>query len=584
MLKSHNAAQLTNAQAGQKVTIAGWVHAIRDHGGVLFVDVRDRSGIVQTVFNEGLMLEQAKQLGLEDVIQIEGHVRLRPEGTQNLEIATGMIEVLSEKAVVLNKAKPSPFSIADKTSAASEETRLKYRFLDLRRAKMQEALGRRHQLALAVRQFLAQEGFWEIETPILTKSTPEGARDYLVPNRNQPGTFYALPQSPQIFKQILMVSGVEKYFQMARAFRDEDLRADRQPEHTQIDLEMSFVESADIFNLVERMLASVIQQTFNIKLATPFPRLTHEETMAQYQTDKPDLRYPRLMRQKLDALFAQSSFNVFINALTQGQSIYSLTLPERAAEVTRSELDRCVATAKEMGAKGLIWIKVNNGSLESPIERHLNAQEKKALLQHAKTGDLIFLCAENASLADQILTCLAKRLKEVCELKPITAHALAWVTDFPLLEYVAEEKRWQATHNPFTAPHKNDWPLLDTDPAKARSHQYDLVINGMEIGSGSIRNHQRAAQEKLFALMGYTKEEAQDRFGWLLEALEYGAPPHGGIALGLDRLTAIFLGEDSIREVIAFPKTQKGACLLCGAPTHVEERQLKELGLSIKLR
>ncbi|MEK6544298.1 MAG: aspartate--tRNA ligase [Elusimicrobiota bacterium] len=582
MLKTHDCGALTKDSIGQTVTLAGWVHAIRNHGGVLFIDLRDRSGIVQTVYSTPDTLKTAAAFSLEYVIQVEGVVRQRPQGTANDDLTTGAIEILANKTTLLNPATPSPFSIADKTIEAAEETRLKYRFLDLRRAKMQRAIRTRHEFVYAVREFMNKEGFWEIETPILTKSTPEGARDFLVPCRLHPGTFYALPQSPQIFKQILMASGMERYFQIARAFRDEDLRADRQPEHTQIDIEMSFVEKEDVFALVERMLGHTLGKVFAVKLPERFPRTTYQEIMDKYQSDKPDLRYPDILRRKFDDVFAKTGFKVFAAALAEGRSIYALTMPQAAEKISRSELDRSVATAKEMGAKGLAWIKFDGKGLESPIERFLSPEEKTAITERSRPGDILFFCTEDAPLTEKILNTLSKRLVEVLAIKPVTDLTLTWVTDFPLLEYNKEESRYQATHNPFTAPHAQDIPLLKTDPTKALSHQYDLVINGMEMGSGSIRNHRRQVQEELLGLMGHSKAQIEDRFGWLLSALEHGAPPHGGIALGVDRLVASFLGETSIREVIAFPKTQKGACPLSAAPSTVEDAQLKEVGLRLR--
>ncbi len=582
MLRTHSCEDLDRKLIGQSITLAGWAQAIRDHGGVTFIDLRDRSGIVQVVFRKSDLSEKARALGLESCFQVTGHLQKRPQGTENPEMATGTLEVEAESIVILNHSKPLPFMVAAKTLEASEETRLKYRYIDLRRPKMQKAMRKRHEFTQAVRNFLTQEGFWEIETPILTKSTPEGARDFLVPSRLNSGTFYALPQSPQIFKQMLMVSGMEKYFQIARCFRDEDLRADRQLEHTQIDIEMSFVEAKDIWSLVERMLSKTIGDVFGVKLSTPFEQLSFQEADAKYQTDKPDLRFREFLRFKLDPIFEKTSFKVFSQALASKKSIYGLKIPNAKDRAGRGALDRSVSLAKALGAQGLIWIKAVDGALESPIEKFLSADEKNNINQLIKPGDLLFVCAEEANLADRVLKDLQKSWAETLGFKPQEAHAWAWVYDFPLLEYIPEEKRWQATHNPFTAPKPEDMALLESAPEKARSCQYDIVLNGMELGSGSIRNHSRETQTKIFKLMGYTQAEIDDRFGWMLEALDFGAPPHGGVALGIDRILSIFLNEDSIREVIAFPKTQRGTCPFSGAPTPVDTKQLKELGIKLQ--
>lgn len=581
MLRTHHCGELGEKSIGKPLTLTGWVGAIRDHGGVFFVDLRDRSGIVQVVFNKEPLASQAKELGLEWVIQVHGKAQPRPAGTENQDLPTGKIEILAEKLTVLNPSKPPPFPVNSKTVEAGEETRLKYRYVDLRRPKMAKALHLRHEFVRAVRTILSDEGFWEIETPILTKSTPEGARDFLVPSRLSPGEFYALPQSPQIFKQILMVSGAEKYFQIARAFRDEDLRADRQPEHTQIDIEMSFVEREDIFALVERLMSKALKTAFGVTVNTPFERLPYDQAMALYGSDKPDLRYRGLTRRTLNSLFSKTGFKIFREALDNKKSIFCLTVPGAGTSASRAQLDQSVDTAKTLGAKGLIWIKMANGSLESPVEKFLSDAEKQSLKEIAKSGDLLLLCAEENSVAEKVLKEMQTKWSRLANLQPEAAWAFCWISDFPLLEYVPEEKIWQATHNPFTAPHEEDLAFLDKDPGRVRSHQYDLVLNGMELASGSIRNHRRESQERLFKMMGYTKEQVQERFGFMLDALEYGAPPHGGIAIGVDRVVAMLLGEDSIREVIAFPKTQRGTCPFSDAPSPVESKQLKELGLKL---
>ncbi|MBI4064681.1 MAG: aspartate--tRNA ligase [Elusimicrobia bacterium] len=580
MLRTHYCGDLTKADIGKRVRLAGWVHAVRDHGGVLFIDLRDRRGFVQLVFKDPSAAQTAKELALEYVALAEGTVASRPPGTENTEIATGQIEVSVDRVEILNRSKPAPFPVASKDIEAGEETRLKYRFIDLRRPKMTKAMRVRHEFVLAAREFLSGEGFWEIETPILTKSTPEGARDFLVPSRMSPGEFYALPQSPQIFKQMLMVSGMDRYFQIARCFRDEDLRADRQPEFTQIDLEMSFVNREDVLGTIERLIVFSFEKAFGVKIPAPFERLTYQQTMADYCSDKPDLRFREHRRRNLNALFSGTAFKVFDSAIKEGRSILSLKIPG-GATAPRHQLDKSVEEAKAIGAKGLVWIKFNGKAMESPVEKYFSVQEKEALLKEHQNGDLVFICAEEPNLANRVLGELQKRWAALLGHRPQAAQAFCWITDFPLLEYRHEDKRWQATHNPFTAPREEDVPLLDSNPSQALSQQYDLVMNGVELASGSIRNHRKEFQEKLFGLMGYGPQEAKDRFGWMLEALEYGAPPHGGIALGVDRIVAMMLGEDSIREVIAFPKTQRGTCPFSGAPTPVDSKQLKEVGLKL---
>ncbi|MBI2071115.1 MAG: aspartate--tRNA ligase [Elusimicrobia bacterium] len=581
MLRTHTLGQIGPKMIGQRLIVAGWAHTIRDHGGVLFIDLRDRSGLLQLVFRDERLGQEAKSVGLEFVLQAEGTLQGRPSGTENPDLPTGSVELVVDRFKILNTSKPPPFPISSKTIEAGEETRLKYRYLDLRRPKMTRAMEARHEFCQAVRSVLNREKFWEIETPILTKSTPEGARDFLVPCRMMPGNFYALPQSPQIFKQMLMVSGMDRYYQIARCFRDEDLRADRQPEFTQIDLEMSFVDTPDVMDLVEGLVAESLDKAFGVKLKLPFERLGFEEVMSRYQTDKPDLRFRAYERRRLNEFFQGTQFKVFSSALNNGKVIAGLTIPQAASTVSRSELDRSVELAKALGAQGLIWMKIAQGAIESPVEKFLSAQEKERLLSITRPNDLLLICAEEPNMADRVLKELQKRLAGLLNHKPDTTFAFCWVQGFPLLEYLPENKRWQATHNPFTAPMDEDVPLLKEAPHKVRSKQYDLVMNGVELGSGSIRNHTRSLQEKLFSLMGYEAAEAQERFGWMLDALEHGAPPHGGIALGVDRLVALMLGEESIREVIAFPKTQRGTCPFSGAPSSVDAKQLKELGIKL---
>ncbi|HAM34466.1 MAG TPA: aspartate--tRNA ligase [Elusimicrobia bacterium] len=579
-LRTHCCAELDATHVGARVRLAGWVHSRRDHGGVYFLDLRDRTGLVQVVVNpeEAEAFLAAAKLGAEHVVEVDGLVRLRPEGMKNPKLATGEIEVKAEALKVLNASKALPFEVSERTTAL-EETRLKYRFLDLRRPPMLENLIARHRVAQTVRRALDAEGFLEIETPILTKATPEGARDFLVPARLAPGNFYALPQSPQIFKQILMVSGVDRYFQLARAFRDEDLRADRQPEHTQIDLEMSFVQESDIHALVERMLKDVFREALGWELAVPFPQLEYDEAMLRYGSDKPDLRYG-LEISDCTELFRDSGFKVFGEAARGGGAVRALVV---AHDFSRAEIDKLTDLVKKHGAKGLAWIKWDETGPNSPIVKFLEPAKIEALKTRfqPRPGHHFFFAADQAPAAAACLGVLRREL--ISRLKPAPSQpwSFLWVTRFPLLEWAADENRWTFSHNPFTAPLEEDMGRLDSDPASVRSHQYDLVLNGVEIASGSIRNHRAEIQRRILSLMGFSPEEQQAQFGLLLNALDYGAPPHGGVALGLDRLVALLRGEDSIREVIAFPKTQKGACLLSEAPGPVDARLLKELHIKV---
>ena len=579
-IRDTQAGTLNASAVGRSVRVAGWVHSRRDHGGVYFFDLRDRSGLLQVVVNP----EQAEaflvagKLGAEFVVSVSGTVKPRPKGTENAKLPTGQVELHADEVVVLNTSKVLPFEV-DEHSSVNEETRLKYRFLDLRRRRMLENLQRRHRIAMAARNALAAEGFLEIETPMLTKATPEGARDFLVPARLNPGTFYALPQSPQIFKQILMVSGVEKYMQLARAFRDEDLRADRQPEHTQIDVEMSFVREEDVHATAERMLKAVLKEAIGHDLPTPFPRLDYFEAMRRFGSDKPDQRYGFEIVDLTGELKA-SEFKVFGETARSGGVVRAISC---AADYSRSEIDKLTELAKAHGAKGLAWIKWTAAGPESPIAKFLKPAEVEAI--RAKTGAqpgwYSFFAADKELPASSVLGAIRKEIIAKLKPAPSTPWHFCWITNFPLLEWDAEDKRWTFAHNPFTAPLEEEEPKLDSDPGSVRSHQYDLVLNGVELASGSIRNHRGDLQRKIFSLMGFDEAEQMRQFGLLLNALDFGAPPHGGFGLGLDRLTALLSGEDSIREVIAFPKTQKGTCPLSEAPGPVKDKQLKELHIRL---
>lgn len=580
--RSLGCGDLRAADEGKTVRLSGWVHSRRDHGGLYFFDLRDRSGFVQVMVDprEAQAFRTAAGLGAEFVVTVEGTVARRPKGTENPKLATGEVEVHASAIAVLNCAKTLPFEIDERTTV-SEETRLKYRFLDLRRTRMRDNLILRHRVSAIVRRELDKLGFLEIETPILTKATPEGARDFLVPSRLSPGQFYALPQSPQIFKQILMASGMERYYQLARAFRDEDLRSDRQYEHTQIDLEMSFVEEEDVHAVVESFLKSVFKEVMGVELQTPFPRVEYDECMRRYGSDKPDLRYGFEIEDLTDS-FKASEFKVFAEAARGGGVVRAL---KAKAEFSRADIDKLTDLAKANGAKGLAWIKYAANGPESPILKFLKQPEIDAIMRQLRpaAGECVFFAADKHLPAAMVLGAIRKELIHKLKPAPSRPWSLHWVVRFPLLEWEPEERRWTFAHNPFTSPLEEELPLLDKDPGAMRSHQYDLVLNGVEVASGSIRNHRGNVQRKILSLMGFSAEEQERQFGLLLRALEYGAPPHGGIALGLDRLCAILRGEDSIREVIAFPKTQKGTCPLSEAPGPVAAKQLKELHIKVDL-
>ncbi len=594
-LKTQDCGELRAAHDGSATTLAGWVSRRRDHGGIIFIDLRDRSGFVQVVLNpenlSGYDYATAERLRSEWCVQVTGTVQKRPEGSENPALPTGDIEVMANEVAVLNQSQTPPFYITDDVEA-DESLRLRYRYLDLRRPAMQENLRLRHRTVKYIRDYLDDHGFLEIETPILIKSTPEGARDFLVPSRMQPGNFYALPQSPQQLKQLLMVSGVERYFQIARCFRDEDLRADRQPEFTQLDLEMSFVNEPDVLNLIEGLYAGLVRElTPQFKVKTPFPYLSYDDAMARYGSDKPDLRYGLEMADVSD-LAAETEFRVFHGILDRGGIIKAMAVPGQGG-LSGSDMRRMEETAKEFGAAGMSHVRLaGDGPLDTLAEGDALLSPglrmppewviRLAQRAGANRGDLILLMAGPAKLANQWLASMRSHLAEQLELADPNTLAFAFVTDFPMFDWDDDAQRWDSTHHPFTAPAPGCEAMLDGDDLSAiPSRAYDLVCNGSELASGSIRIHQREMQERVFAILGYTPEQVQERFGHILEAFDYGAPPHGGIAPGIDRLVAILAGADSLREVIAFPKTQSGSDLLFGAPAPVDFPQLRDLGIRV---
>jgi aspartyl-tRNA synthetase len=594
MKRTHHCNELRPSHIGQNVTLSGWVHSRRDLGGLIFIDVRDREGRTQTVFDPSDLpkdtFEQAAALRSECVVQIEGLVRARPDGTNNSKISTGQVEVAATGFRLLNSADVLPFPVDDPEVAnkVNEELRLRYRYLDLRRPEMAHNLRLRSKVATAMRVFMDERGFLEVETPILFKSTPEGAREFLVPNRREPGTFYALPQSPQQFKQILMVAGVERYYQLARCFRDEDQRADRQLEFTQIDIEMSFIEREDIYELIEGLLKRLWKVALDVDIPVPFKRLKYEEAINRFGVDKPDTRFGMELVDFTEE-FRGSSFKVFSGAIAS-QGVVKAINAKGMAGATQGQTDTMTELAKSFGAKGLAYIKVEGGEWKSPIVKFLSETEKAALSKKLaiEEGDLILFAADQWLTACEILGKLrlycADILKGQGKLTiPADRFDFLWVVDFPLLSFDKEQNRWYSSHHPFTAPVEEDTPMLKSDPKKVRGQHYDIVVNGVELGGGSIRIHQPDVQKTVFEeVLQIPPEETTLRFGYMLDAFRYGAPPHGGIALGFDRLNAILCGTPSIRDVIAFPKTAKGTCLMTEAPSRVSARQLRDLAIEVK--
>lgn len=581
--RTQRCGELRLGDAGKEVTVMGWVDRRRDHGGLIFIDLRDRSGMVQVVCSpetsEGVCAK-AREVRGEYVLAVRGNVEARPPGTANKSIPTGEVEIRARRLVVLNGSRTPPFPV-NEDSDVDELVRLRYRYIDLRRPRMQRNLILRHRAAKIVRDFLDAEGFVEIETPMLTRSTPEGARDYLVPSRMYPGRFFALPQSPQLFKQLLMVAGFERYFQIVRCFRDEDLRADRQPEFTQIDLEMSFVEADDVLAVIEGMMRRLVRELLGQEVGTPFPRIEYSRAMAEFGTDKPDVRFDLKLVDATE-MFRGCSFKVFRGVVDGGGSVIGINCRGQGS-LTRKEIDELAQLAMSMGAGGLAWFAVEEEGVRSPIARFFSADElaRVAGKMEAAKGDLLLFVADEAGQARSVLGQLRVELAKRFGLCDGAALSFVWVVDFPLFEYSEEEGGFVAKHHPFTAPHDDDLELLAERPAVVRARAYDLVLNGVELGSGSIRIHDRAVQEKVFRVLGLDEAVAAERFGFLLEAFEYGTPPHGGMALGFDRLVMLLAGMDTIRDVIAFPKTQSAVCPLTQAPWFPEGRQLEELHITV---
>lgn len=585
MLRTHTCGELRLTDKGTFVTLSGWMETIRTHGGISFMWLRDRYGITQIVFDEQhnkKICEEVLQLHREDVLQISGKVRYRGDGLVNPNLPTGEIEMLADTLVVLAKAEVLPMEIDDK-NPATEEMRLKYRYLDLRRPSMQQNLLMRHRIAQAVREYLSTQHFLEIETPLLVKSTPEGARDYVVPSRIHPGKFYALPQSPQLYKQILMVSGCDRYFQIARCLRDEDLRADRQPEHTQIDIEMSFVEEEDVHILVEGLMKHLFKKVLHMDIHAPFPKISHTNAMERFGCDKPDLRFGLELKSVTD-IVKHSDFSVFKNAIAAGGIVKAINAEKCGEKFSRKDIDAYVAFAQEVGAKGLAYAKVTQNGLEGPIAKFFNKQLQDLLMEtvNAQPGDLLFFCADTSKISNEVMNKVRNKLGHELGLIDSSAFAFCWITDFPLFELNEEEQQWEPAHHMFCMPKKEHIDFLENDPGKVFATQYDLVLNGWEMGSGSIRINVPELQERVMRVVGYPKERAEQRFGFLLEAFKYGAPPHGGIGIGLDRVVAMMLQLPDIREVVAFPKNKHAECPMDGSPSPVDQRQLDELRLKVE--
>jgi len=569
--------ELNIDDVGRQVVLNGWVNRRRDHGGLIFVDLRDRTGIVQLVFDpkhNNDSFELAQQLKNEWVIGITGKINKRPEGSENLKIPTGEIEILVDKLTVFSRSNILPFNVNEEEDV-DEYTRLRYRFLDLRRPRLQKNIELRHRVSQIVRKYLSDSGFWEVETPMLTRSTPEGARDYLVPSRVHKGKFYALPQSPQLFKQMLMVSGIDRYFQIARCFRDEDLRADRQPEFTQIDLEASFIDEEDIFSIIEGLMYSIFKGALDIELTLPFPRMSYREAYTRFGTDRPDIRYDTELYDVSDVL-NKISFPPF-----QDKEVIAIRVSGRG-DITRKGIDELTDSARALGAKGLAWLSLQDEP-RGPFSKFLNGHilDRLKTITNSDKGDLLLFIADEPGIARVTMGRFRLEINRRF-FQPNTQYAFLWIVDFPLFSFNKDENRIEAEHHPFTSPKDEDIHLLETEPLKVRANAYDLVLNGVELGSGSIRNSDPEMQKRVFSILGIDETDAYKKFGFLLEALSYGAPPHGGMALGLDRIVAIMAGEESIREVLAFPKTQNAFCPLTEAPSEVDENQLKELGISIR--
>lgn len=582
--RTHASNELSELLQGEKVVLKGWVQRRRDLGGLIFIDLRDRTGITQVVFSPDVAEAHAlaDKVRSEYVIEVEGTVILRAEDQINPNVPNGKIEVEASKLTVINTAKTPPFQIEDRTDV-SEDLRLKYRYLDLRRPVMYDTFKLRSDVTRTIRNFLQNEDFLEVETPILTKSSPEGARDYLVPSRVHEGEFYALPQSPQLFKQLLMVAGFEKYFQIARCFRDEDLRADRQPEFTQVDIETSFLTQEEVLEMNERLIQAVMKEVKGIDIPAPFQRMKYQEAMDRYGSDKPDVRFG-LELVALNDIFDGCSFKVFADTVAQGKQVKSINIKGAADRYSRKDMDELTKFVGIYGAKGLAWLKVTEEGLNGPIAKFFDEALASALMERmkAEVGDILVFVADQASVVAASLGALRTKLGHDLDLIDESQYAFLWITDWPLLEYSEEDGRYKAAHHPFTRPFDEDIPLMETDPSAVRAQAYDIVLNGYELGGGSLRIYERELQEKMFALLGFSEEEAKAQFGYLLEAFEYGVPPHAGLAFGLDRFVMLLAGRNNLRDTIAFPKTASASCLLTNAPSAVSTEQLDELNLAIK--